>query len=313
MLSENSIFKFVNLEDEHAINNLKNNELLFKHFDDFNDPYEGHHGVTCTWPDPHNQTEQLKSLISRLEPEQSHVITSSISNMEKYINLKNNLPALTIESITKLAESTRLCSFTQKWNNILMWAHYSHGNRGMVLVFDQEKILENATGRILNSVQELEGATTSLDPVTYSSNPPFINSVDIFESVRVKSQESSDKMGKEIYQCCMLTKAEAWGYEQEMRLILKCNNHMNLTPILYKYKPNALTGIIIGNKCTKENILKVSKSVDDNVDLFFIKQNQSSYNYEIHDTVKARDINSGRIRLTPIDRAPVYSKIPQMN
>ncbi len=313
MLPNNSIFKFVNLEDEHAINNLKNNELLCKHFYDFNDPYEGHHGVTCTWPDPNNETEQLKNLISRLEPEQSHAITSSVLNMEKYINLKGNLSAPTIESITKLAEQTRLCSFTKKWNNILMWAHYSHGNRGVVLVFDQEKILKNATGRILNSQQELKDVTTSLDPVIYSENPPFINSVDIFESVRVKSQELSDKMGKEIYQCCMLTKAIDWQYEQEMRLILKCNNHMNLNPVLYKYKSNALTGVIIGNKCTKENILKVAKSVTGSVDLFFIKQGQSSYNYEIHDTVKALDIKSGRVRLAPIDRKPVYSKIPQMN
>lgn len=45
MQSNNSVYKFIDIEDLYNIKNLKNNELFCKSFNCYNDPYEGHFGL----------------------------------------------------------------------------------------------------------------------------------------------------------------------------------------------------------------------------------------------------------------------------
>lgn len=140
MSFEKCVFKYQDIENDYFIANLKNNELIIKHYKDFNDPYESHFGVSAIWPSPYKEETKFTELIQCIEPDKHQKITKSKSAISKYIRSNTHLLAYTISKVVGNLKRFKICSFTRRWNQILMWVHYANRYRGVALVFDQEKI-----------------------------------------------------------------------------------------------------------------------------------------------------------------------------
>jgi hypothetical protein len=295
MKMKNSVYKFIDIEDQFNIENLKNNEVLCKYFEDFNDAYEGHFGVTTIWPCPYRETEKLKALISLMAPESADTNTKSVNHMVDFIDKNNHLNRFVHDFLYQEIEHYRVCSFTRRWNHILMWSHYSKGGRGAVLVFDADKLVVDSYAHELDSNVDLDGDNLPLKWVNYKNIPPLVNAVDVFESVKVNSPILRKKMNDELIQKCILTKFKTWKYEQESRLVVKLATKIDKRPILFKYQEEALSGVLVGNKCKEESYISIANSVRDDVKIYLACQSSSRYKYEITHEYLAKDIKSGKV------------------
>lgn len=301
MKTNQSIFKFVDFKDSYTIENLKNRELICKYFDDYNDPYESHYGLNAEWPSPYKQQEELRRLISSLEPESADRNTKSIESMREFIDKNRHLRDYTMKVLYDTAKKFRVCSFTRRWNHILMWAHYADGCRGAALIFDQNEILDGDSARTVNSKESIHAQHMPLLWVKYATKPPVINSVKFLKAERTKSEKLKEVVSKDIVEACMLSKYKAWRYEQETRMVTRYKANIEKSPTLYKYNNKALTGIILGNKLTQEQIVEISQSVSPEVELYLTRPSQPRYKLEIHQKYIASDIATGRVKIEVIN------------
>ena len=176
-----------------------------------------------------------------------------------------------------------------------MWSHYSKGGCGAALVFNQNKLIDGGFAHEPESHVDLEGISLPLRFIEYKNTPPIINAVDVFESVKVNDPVLRETVNREIFQKCFLTKFRTWKYEQESRLIIKLKEKLEDRPILFKYPKDALTGVIIANKCKDEGYLSIANAVDDDVKIQLACQSKSRYKYEITHEFLAKDIKSGKV------------------
>ncbi len=293
----NCIFKYLDIYDAHFMENLRNDELVTKYFDDFNDPYDSHYGVDTIWPHLEKEKDKIKNLIKNLEPQDHQEITKSNDSIIQYINSNVHLNEYTYEQISNGLSKFRVCCFSRRWNQILMWAHYANGCRGLVLIFDKDKIPMGSKSRLLKSDNELTGTTGPIKKVHYNILPPVINAVEVFEAVRIGTEEALEKITSKMLKACVLTKYKKWSYEKESRLIAVYDDSIDRERVLYKYRRDALKGAIIGHKSDPQKITEIAKSMPNDSTIYFADADNDRYKLKINRWIPAKDIASGKARL----------------
>lgn len=254
MKSKNSVYKFIDLEDMYNIKNLEKNELLCKSFDYYNDPYENHYGISTRWPLAATQTNRLKKIVEFLDPHNADEILKSKPFTIKVLRAnESKISELTLNYLSKVLSSFRICSFTRRWNHVMMWSHYANGASGAVLILDADQLIEGTFIREPNSDLDINCYNSPLDWVQYKNSPPILNSIDVIEAICESSKELLAQINKEITTKCVLTKFKSWRYEQESRLILNLDKDIGDRPVLYRYPNTALKGVLIGNRCSEKN------------------------------------------------------------
>ena len=113
----------------------------------------------------------------------------------------------------------------ETWNDLLMWAHYANGHRGVCLEFD-----------------------ASADPFSKARKVVYSPSVPLINSVRILTDKSSNELTEALY----LTKSAHWGYEKEWRLL-----HMT-ERTAYTYPWQTLTGVYLGSGIAEEHAALVA-------------------------------------------------------
>ena len=124
------------------------------------------------------------------------------------------------EVITK---SVSAFCVSEKFDDLLMWAHYADSHRGVCLEFD-------GYGRLMAHAQRVE----------YSAVRRAIN-------MYTDDRESSVTKA-------LLTKSDHWAYEAEWRLL-----RTDKRPGAERFSPRNLTGIVIGALATRETVETVQK------------------------------------------------------
>lgn len=108
-------------------------------------------------------------------------------------------------------DDTGIISFTESYNNLLMWSHYADEHKGIVVEFDHH---------ILNAhFNKKLGLTSSLERVFYNR-----------ERHEILPRDTSPKRN-------LLTKSDDWIYEKEHRIITKVSNadYFIITKDVYEY------------------------------------------------------------------------------
>ena len=302
IMTKSPAFKFVDFKknDQGEINtlkNLENREILFKYFKDYNDPYESHIGVVAKWPCPYREQDKLRSLISRLDPENLNSNTASRSSMIDFINDNQHLSSFTVDRINDLTKKFRISSFTRRWNHILMWAHYADGCRGAALVFDQSLLMSSGSCRLISSDDAIEIDDQYLHWVRYVHKPPVVDSLKFLEAARVGSEELTQRVASETVEAYALSKYRSWRYEQEVRMLLFSKCEIETKPLLYKYNEKALTAVIMGSLTPVDIIEWISRSVPPQVKINLTRPAPPRYKVEIIQTFDAGDIASGKVKI----------------
>lgn len=145
----------------------------------FNDPFEGK---------PHFTMENLKNNASTIRHHLKKVARNSGMSRKDADALINNSmkdPRFIPDSITKIFNKLRICSFTTNKENLLFWSHYANSHKGICIEFD-----------------------ASILPISLAYKVEYSN---IYPEITypVPSDERAFKPA--------LVKAKIWAYENEYR------------------------------------------------------------------------------------------------
>lgn len=114
-----------------------------------------------------------------------------------------------------------VCSFSENYEEQLMWSHYADSYKGVCLVFDRK----------------FEDKYLPVSKVLYRNTLPKI------------FWDAQDKVIESIF----FTKHKRWSYENELRKVIRANNlqvPLEDTDRSAEFKPKSLIGIIFGHKCS---------------------------------------------------------------
>lgn len=176
----------------------------------FNDPFDTKAKVIID-SSPATLRTKIRRLLKTHKPELSGVKR----NQEVDRTMANQQELLSNISTTadKALNNIGACCLTTNPRNLLMWSHYANQHKGVMLQFE----LAKDTSTFLKAVK-----------VNYVKDYPIINWANDTESELRKA---------------FLNKFEAWGYEDEWRIIhvFGANTYMD-------FQSTALTGIVLGCK-----------------------------------------------------------------
>lgn len=203
------LYKYLgpDITDEWLSDLLIGSRLYLKSPTEFNDPFDMTGKITDE-PDPRKKKARFMQLYRNWLPhlgrkERRAETQKQMRNPNTFENLKKTL----LETIGKYG----VYCFTEKPSSILMWSHYGHHHRGLVLQFDFARDAMSF-GYIL--------------PVDYQEEFPTISYFD------------NDPKKNVDY---LLRKYKDWGYEKEWRIIKP--EHAGT---YHPFHSAALRGVILG-------------------------------------------------------------------
>ncbi len=214
------LYKFAGQDGITAI--ISNRTLKFATLESFNDPFEFHSGLI---EKSVTLEHWLKIHISRfgreLTEEEIKVFTDIWTNNKHKI-------AETINKVLKIRyDDTRMCCFSYNKNNLLMWGYYTENHKGACLMFDKEKLISKFIGDCL------------VGDVKYQD---------------VIAPKSISDEGLVALDDLCLTKSKDWAHEDEFRIVIGSNPEE-----FQEYPPDALIGVVFGDKSTKEFKTKIKE------------------------------------------------------
>ena len=201
---------------------LSDHQLYFSNPDDFNDPYD------CK--------PVVEEVEFRLTPD-AKVFFHNADGSSVVTPISNGDLSVGYQMQKQIVEqswaSFRICSFTVKADNILMWSHYADYHKGICLVFDTTK----------------DSQCFSLGcKVNYSKIRPKYSLCQAVKTINPLNTKFID-----------------WQYEKEYRIIKShleyCKNDKSN---LFYFQPEALTEIIFGAKAPIELYFEVKSMCDAN-------------------------------------------------
>lgn len=157
-------------------------------------------------------------------------------------------------------ESSKLgvISLSEKPDDILMWAHYADGHKGLCLQFDKIKL-----DSLINCY---------CDKVDYRK---------VYPSFKEFIHLPDEDRGKFL----LLTKSDHWEYEQEWRLIIMPEeNTANLGSRYLKYPEQMLTSVIFGCEmldCYKDKIRNWIKDRQYKPTIYYAKRKENVFGLKI--------------------------------
>ncbi|MGA2518594.1 MAG: DUF2971 domain-containing protein [Thermodesulfobacteriota bacterium] len=182
--------------DKNGVNILRHKVLKLSRIDEFNDPHEFR--------------------IAKSENEEINRAVDALYNFQK--------------------ESYRVICFSSRYNNLILWSHYSKNHTGILIKFDTGLIVVNGNKRLSSYLEEVE----------YKDDMIIIP--DNFLELDEKTQENIIR--KNTYR-----KYTDWRYEDEYRAIVKFDHIENKRYM--DLPPESILEVIIGLHCDLETELRV--------------------------------------------------------
>ncbi|MDR3693055.1 DUF2971 domain-containing protein [Mucilaginibacter sp.] len=209
------IYKYTKV-DQNFYDLLINAKLWFSSPEDFNDPFDNN----ISFRQDLNESElrslmQSEDFIKKSKFDAETIVTYFKKNPKELNNV--------YEPLKQLISNVGICCFSENYNNLLLWAHYSNCHRGVCLEFD------------LNTMKEWY---KEIRRVNYQDVMPNINILEVHK--------------EDILSSLPFYKSSHWSYEQEIRIWIK---NFGLAP----FPMEAITGIVFGLKMTEDQITAICR------------------------------------------------------
>ncbi|HEO1801006.1 TPA: DUF2971 domain-containing protein [Acinetobacter baumannii] len=247
-LLPNYIYKYRSLND-NAVKNVLSRTLWFDTLLQMNDPYEGRHTYNHPLKTPLKEMPDfLKYLLHNnhdiIDKGQYENILENNLTLENILKL--NLPDNTnlshmIAAFDHIHENEKqkfhenflkqifICSFSEKYDSVLMWAHYSNNHSGFCIEYDLSKV------PVMNHFRNF------LYPVIYDS--------ELFDISDLIAQKNDENEYSNLYMLqAIIRKSPDWAYEHEWRVIHPFGT-LTKAQCLPTPKPSA---ILLGSNFFKE-------------------------------------------------------------
>lgn len=236
---EKLLFKFSPI-NVNSIKLLINSQIWFSSFDKLNDPFEGQFEIESM------ELPNDEMLFEFYEKGKFNFSFDGIKDRIKDIKINPNYfyKDIKLELRRTHFKRWRIACFSQISDEILMWSHYADEHKGICLIFDKEKLINNELLRMAHfNVKDFD-----YDSVSYDKK----------ERLKVKfAKKENYIMHLSNARELSFTKLKCWEYESEYRILLKENPITESNGILGKFNMKALKGIIFGEKTTNEDIITI--------------------------------------------------------
>lgn len=249
----NLLFKYrtLNKNNEQWIKNIfLKNKIYFPSPSKFNDPFDCK--VNFSFKASKREWQNyLGELIKRKQPNWSRAKRRQwvAEKTNDKIYLKDSFQNNIINSMQKNVDSAGVFCLSERFDDILMWSHYSDGHKGFCIGFKA-----GSKTPFFGEAQR----------VVYQKEYPEVNFL-----------EDPDR----IVDAILLTKSHHWKYECEWRIFKQYDG-----PGEYKFPEDLLDQIILGCFITKDNkgqIIEWSKQRKKPPNLFQAIKRENEYGLEI--------------------------------
>lgn len=220
------LFKYCSF-NKNTITNLVNNTLWFSEPRSFNDPFDCRYTIDTDAIDSEVRDFYLKKFLLK-----NPTLTEKnflYDQPTKSVFLQD----LESHHFSNSMNKHGICCFSEKYNNRLMWAHYSDNARGICLIFDSLIIPKDDYYKFSKSkVKYIDGLTKK-----------FYDGSSYFEVTDI-----------------LYTKNIMWKYEDEIRegILFEESNPNRAIP----YDPRTLVGIILGAKMSENDKKRVKSLIN---------------------------------------------------
>jgi len=251
-----SIFKYREV-NENSIKNLEEDTVWLADPSNFNDPYDCAHTVDFSRIKNHqspaffeklmkekgselNLSDKQKNtlsmsqdplsdlmdiLLSREPPERREGIKAALTSAQNKMH-----EDLALANSKSIASTFKLCSFSERNDSMLMWAHYASYHQGFCIEYD------------LESIPYSDYRRRFLYPTIYSD--------DMFDATEHLMKGVEDENFNNLHlSLASLVKAKDWEYEKEWRLVF-ANGIFNSERAYNIGKPKM---VYLGTKVSQEN------------------------------------------------------------
>lgn len=217
-----------------------NNELYLGHPSIYNDPFDFAAKEKFKGP---KVVDEIKRMPKLKRDTLVYLLNQSKDPVEEYYKIYEDL-----------INANGICCFSESFDNILMWAHYTDNHSGICVAFDTDL---------------LEDKDIHFYKVLYRKKLPIV--------------EISLSREKQIRQ--LRTKYIDWKYEQEIRAI-KQFNRPNIGDEERKWfiKKEAITGLYLGSRMKKDTSSEIRKLYLDNnfsIPVFQMRVSQEIGEYKL--------------------------------
>ncbi len=203
------LYKYTSVDILNKI--LQSGELFFSSVISFNDPFD---------INPNKQYGSTDEIIKWISC--THPLT--IDKQKEMLKNREELKILLEKEITNKLNTIGVCCFTEKNDDILMWAHYADSYKGVCLKFNIDKL----TFPLIDKSNVMKPCRVSYKQNLPIFKIPFYSNNEIHEILYVKYKE--------------------WEYEKEYRIINPYRKGLESFP------KEALTEIIFGCNCLPDDI-----------------------------------------------------------
>ena len=221
IVNKGKIYKYLDLKG--GITMLHNCTLLFKNPRYFNDPYDCYNGLISFELVPDNyRSYVLQKYSSLISPEDMGLIINALnttSNEQMSETYRNIL-------IEDVFSHVGLCCFSEEYENLLMWSHYSDAHKGICIGLD---------------INKLRPYIASINPVLIKVKyKPDFKAAEYFVNHR------------QALSYCLQTKSVLWEYEKEIRIALFQLTLNENHQFLLDMGREVITEIYLGSKIKPE-------------------------------------------------------------
>lgn len=221
-----SLYKYRSFDEEgRSLKNLEEDTVWLADPLTFNDPYDCHHYIDY---------EGMLDVFSQDLPDDLRELITPLmrdSLAERSAGVISELN----KAGDKIKDGIRLCSFSERVDSTLMWAHYSYNHQGFCIEYDVTRPeLHKLTSRFMF-------------PVVYSD--------DVFDATDLMNVVKGGHFNNLRLNLAALYKATDWSYEKEWRLVFA--NHFMQAPCPWGMpKP---TAVFCGSHISKANEAKIKE------------------------------------------------------
>ncbi|MDD5089047.1 MAG: DUF2971 domain-containing protein, partial [bacterium] len=197
--------------DDYTLSAIRDSTIWFSSPLDLNDPYDCQLSMN-----PFGTKEEWRAFLTNTLPVGENTHVSKEELIRHYIDDRqiHNDPDYAKKLFQRIFDEMRskigVCCFSRVWDSIPMWSHYADGHKGVCVEYDSER----------------DKNLANLFMVNYCNEYPTVGVHDTKETISSRF---------------LTSKASAWGYEEEYRLVA------GKGPL--KVERRSLTGVIFGCSC----------------------------------------------------------------
>lgn len=237
--------------DEHTERCFTHNELFFSSPGGFNDPFDSKLLLTCEGEAYRIEKYLCKQYEGRYSALSKNEIRRRVQRLSAEKGGGDIVLKEAVEATRDLLRKTLgVCCFTEKRDDILMWAHYAGQHTGFCLEFDVDNEFFRRAAK-----------------VEYEASLPRINVLSLADPPEGKAAKK------------LLIKARDWEYEQEWRIV-----DFGKFEEIQTFPAEALRGVILGCRASpedKKNVFRWCSERKHGPALYQAKEKQEEFGLDI--------------------------------